>query len=205
MTAIIPSRQFMLAAASVLGLSLPAIGAPSGEPASGEQQTLTERSENASAHSDSGMEARPSTPTAGTARAASDALPAQARASEDEGNVVLPVQNQGGLTFINGGIGDRERSIMESMRREFSAHLVFSESRDRVFVSAVHVDVLDASGKRVFSLDDAGPMLWVNLPNGHYTVRATLEGRTLERRIAIAHGRTIASYFNWKDAGADRG
>ncbi len=103
-------------------------------------------------------------------------------------------------TYINGGVGSNEEKLMHRIAREFPLRLTFSERKDGEFIANVPVVIFDAGGNPVFELPNAGPMLYVMLPDGKYKVSARFKGLTESQEVDLngKEGRDL--YFHWKGA-----
>ena len=77
--------------------------------------------------------------------------------------------------FVNGGIGEDEADAMRS-RLPFLSRVVFAEGPQNAFTANVPLAIVDEQGNAVFALPDAGPLLFVILPAGTYTVSAESDG-----------------------------
>ena len=99
--------------------------------------------------------------------------------------------------YLNGGIGKDEQEFMRRSAHKFPLRMTFFESENREFITGVTVVIFDAKGKQVFELSNAGPMLYVMLPNGKYKIRAHFKG-VAESRGATLRGRKGKDlYFRW--------
>jgi hypothetical protein len=98
-------------------------------------------------------------------------------------------------TYLNGGLG-KDRSIRR-IACEFPLRISFSEGNGDEFAANVPVVISDARGNAVLVLRNAGPLLYVMLPDGTYTVTAHAHGETQTKRVTLdgARGRDIN--FNW--------
>ena len=103
------------------------------------------------------------------------------------------VQSANGIKYLNGGAGEEARAAIDAHGGEFPLRLVFSVASG-AYTVADHVEVSGAKG-RVFAIDDAGPMLLVQLPPGDYTVAASYGGKTERRRVRV--GRDVTT-VNWR-------
>jgi hypothetical protein len=106
------------------------------------------------------------------------------------------VRSVNGIDYVNGGAGEEARTAMAQMQPGFDLKLVFSNASGEYLV-ADHVSVNGRSGS-VLEVDRAGPLLFVKLPPGDYTVAASVEGRTEQRPVKVGSGlRTV----NWSFPG----
>jgi hypothetical protein len=101
--------------------------------------------------------------------------------------------------YLNGGVGTDERVAMQRLARQFPLRIEFSEREDGEFVADVPIVILGSGGNRVLELPKAGPMLYVLLPNGRYTVMARVGEVTETREVTLIgrNGRDLQ--FRWKD------
>ena len=100
--------------------------------------------------------------------------------------------------YLNGGIGVDERATMRRVATEFALRMVFSEGKNGEFVADIPMVISDSSGNSIFQLRAAGPMLYVTLPQGRYTVSARFKGVTQTRQVTLAgkDGRDL--HFHWQ-------
>lgn len=120
-----------------------------------------------------------------------------------------PVRPDLGANFINGGFGEDEVDAMRMRAREFPLRVVFADGPRNEYTANIPVTIADASGNAVFALPDAGPLLYVMLPDGRYTVSAQLDGVTKTQQVTLGRGRSADVVFHWNtqassyDAAAD--
>ena len=107
------------------------------------------------------------------------------------------VRSVGGIDYINGGAGTEARDAITAMQAGFGLKLVFSNPSGEYLV-VDHVSVKGRAGE-VFDVDRAGPWLLVKLPPGHYTVMATMAGKTVQQTVDV--GSTMRT-LNWRFAAA---
>ncbi len=103
-------------------------------------------------------------------------------------------------TYMNGGVGNDEERMMHRVAHEFPLRLTFSERKDGEFIANVPVVIFDAKGNPVFELPNAGPMLYVILPNGKYKVSARFKGLTESQEVELSGKEGRDLYFHWKGA-----
>ncbi len=102
--------------------------------------------------------------------------------------------NTNGIRYAAGGVGLDARAEMQGLAASHNLLLMFAESSgeflipDSVSVRKGGVDVLNVS--------DTGPLLYVNLPNGSYTVSASYKGVVRSKAINVA-GRTPDVVLTW--------
>lgn len=87
----------------------------------------------------------------------------------------LELMTENGISYLSGGIGDEEIAQMNAQEAQFNLHVVITnDSGD--FASNVVLNLKDAKGKTLVSINDAGPKLLVRLPAGHYTIETNAGG-----------------------------
>jgi hypothetical protein len=101
-------------------------------------------------------------------------------------------------TYLNGGVGKDEEATLRRIAKEFPLRMTFSERKDGEFLADVPVVISDARGNPVFELPKAGPMLYVMLPTGKYTVSARFKGLTETQDVTLAGKDGKDLYFHWK-------
>jgi hypothetical protein len=125
----------------------------------------------------------------------SAAVPSRLEAAMDP-----TVDRLNGIDYMSGGIGAEERARFDAAKPRFNTHFLFTAESDGEFLADVKVAVRDREGRTVFDLRDAGPMLWMQLPAGTYTVEAAYDGR-LEKTTVRVGGRLQAMHvFHWTTA-----
>ena len=107
-------------------------------------------------------------------------------------------QTLSGTTYLNGGIGKEEKEAMRGMAAEYPLRITYSQRDNGELLANVPTAIFDAQGKCVFELSDAGPMLFVKLPEGKYQVRATFEGLSQVRQVELSGSNGRNLYFHWK-------
>lgn len=101
-----------------------------------------------------------------------------------------------GTVYLNGGIGHGEQVSMHKDAHNWPLRMTFSDKSNNEFIAGVRLKVFDAHGQAVLRLRDAGPMTYVQLPQGEYHVTASYKGDTLTRTIHIGP-KGLDSNFHW--------
>lgn len=104
--------------------------------------------------------------------------------------------------FLNGGIGEDEADAMRGRAHEYPLRLIFADGPRNEFTANIPVVIYDARGNAVLSLPDAGPMLYVTLPAGRYTVTAQADGIVKTQRITLTGGQGQEVVFHWNTEAA---
>lgn len=108
-----------------------------------------------------------------------------------------------GIKFMTGGVGHDEVLSMRPHAKNFTLNLLFSEGLAGQAVTDVNVNIYDESTKLVFKIKGAKPLLYVNLPDGTYTVVAIYNGVKLRHKLTTSAGVNQKVILNWKNVDLD--
>jgi hypothetical protein len=97
-------------------------------------------------------------------------------------------QQQNGVSYISGGVGQDEQNAMRALRSDYNLRLTFATKQTGAYRSDVQLDVVDAKGNSVLSVANTGPMLFARLPPGVYRISASAEGKTFKRSVKLGTG-----------------
>lgn len=111
-----------------------------------------------------------------------------------------PVQQQGSVQYVSGGIGLDESEAMKAAAKDYPLALTFAAQRDGQadYVANVSVTIRDAHGKSVLQTTAEGPYMLVKLPAGNYKISATYNGQAQNRNVAVQNTGTARAVFEWK-------
>ncbi len=101
-----------------------------------------------------------------------------------------------GTVYLNGGVGQNDEARMHKDAHNWPLRMTFSDKSSNEFVAGVKLKVFDKAGHAVLRLKDAGPMTYVQLPQGDYHVTAAYKGDTLTRSIHIGP-KGLDANFHW--------
>jgi hypothetical protein len=128
-----------------------------------------------------------------------------AAAAAASGALAMPApRHSGDVQYMTGGVGEDEARAMQADAQHWPLALEFAVQRGprAEWLADVDVHITDRHGRDVLDTITDGPMLLARLAPGDYTIRADANGRTIERHVHVAPGRTAKSVFVWP-AGAD--
>jgi hypothetical protein len=111
-----------------------------------------------------------------------------------------PVQQQGSVQYVSGGIGLDESEAMKAAAKDYPLALTFAAQRDGKadYVANVAVTISDAQGKAVLQATAEGPYMLVKLPAGNYKISATYNGQAQQRDVSVQNSGTARAVFEWK-------
>lgn len=101
----------------------------------------------------------------------------------DSTGVQVQRQEQNGIAYLSGGIGEDEAKAIQQTTG-YNLHMTFAVGAENKYIPDVDVVIEKAQGQPVLTLQDAGPLVYVQLPAGKYNVIATRNG---EARNLVFH------------------
>lgn len=109
------------------------------------------------------------------------------------------VQKSGAVEYLTGGVGLDESTAIKSASGQWPLSLVFSVQADgrAQFASDVKLEIHDAKGALALDVTATGPYLLARLAPGSYSLRATLAGKTLERKVQVKKGASSRVELVW--------
>jgi hypothetical protein len=102
-----------------------------------------------------------------------------------------------GFPYLYGGVGSDERDIMEEKGRAYNLKLSFA-AKGGAFLSDVKLVMADKKSGEIVSLVTDGPLFFIQLPPGNYTVRAAFRNETKEiRALTVGKDKTVRRTLIW--------
>ncbi|WP_336333464.1 carboxypeptidase regulatory-like domain-containing protein [Pseudomonas putida] len=111
--------------------------------------------------------------------------------------VQLQPQEQNGVRYLQGGIGQDEANALRKTTG-YNLHVELSTGPEGKFQSGAAVDIHNAQGQPVLSVTDAGPLLYVQLPPGKYKVTGNAEGGTVQQLVTVGGNAPTTVNLNWR-------
>jgi len=107
--------------------------------------------------------------------------------------------HENGVTWVSGGIGKDEADAMRALASRYDLRLVMAEAQKprAAYLADIAVKITDANGKKVLDIRSKGPLLFLKLPPGRYTVSADVAGRTLTRAFTVKEGISRQAALIW--------
>ena len=116
-----------------------------------------------------------------------------------QGQFPTPMQ-QGGVIYISGGVGDDEIATMKAVVNAYNL-LISNSEKDGSFTAGIDVTIRDGHGGVVLDAKDTGPLLYVKLPPGDYTLDALYHGVENVREATVGPKRPTEVNFLWPTLG----
>jgi hypothetical protein len=114
----------------------------------------------------------------------------------DSAGVQVQRQEQNGIAYLSGGIGEDESKAIQQTTG-YNLHMTFSVGSQNEYIPDVNLLIQKAPGQTVFTLSQAGPLVYVQLPAGKYTVVATRNGEERRDTANIGSGAARNLVFHW--------
>lgn len=95
-----------------------------------------------------------------------------------------PMQAQGAVRYVCGGIGVDESSAMRAGMKTHPLSLLFARA-DGAYLADVGVTITDAAGQPALKIKATGPVCLVDLPAGKYTVEADSGGTVKKHAVTV--------------------
>lgn len=110
-----------------------------------------------------------------------------------------PVQVQGAVSYITGGIGEDEAAAFKHAAATYPLELLFAQKArpNDEFLADVRVSVRDRSDNSLLDTTAEGPFLLVKLPAGKYKIEAEYRGERKHQSVEIRPGSHQRAVFVW--------
>ncbi|WP_052406233.1 carboxypeptidase-like regulatory domain-containing protein [Paraburkholderia heleia] len=110
-----------------------------------------------------------------------------------------PVQHQGDIAFLSGGIGLSESTAIKDAMHRYPLTIEFAGTghSGNVYLANVPVEIYDLHGHTVLKTTAAGPFLLASLPDGQYRVTARYNGKDESREVQISPSAHVHEFYLW--------
>jgi hypothetical protein len=116
----------------------------------------------------------------------------------DMSAVQLEPQEQNGISYLTGGIGQDESQAMQQTKG-YNLHMTFSTGAGNEYLSGIDLVIQTVKGQTLLSLSQKGPFVYVKLPADQYLVVATFNGHEERRTVTLDGKSTGTLNFHWSD------
>lgn len=107
------------------------------------------------------------------------------------------IQNDSGIRYVSGGIGESERTELAAISNQFNLYLMFAQQGSGEYLSAVSVNISDARSQSILTAESKGPLFLVKLAPGDYNVEVTPTGE-------VGHGQAQRKTAHVGESGQSR-
>ena len=98
---------------------------------------------------------------------------------------------------ISGGVGSGAREQLAQQAQGYELKLVFTSNKG-AYLADVPVQISDGKGNVVADAVSQGPWMFVDLPRGSYTVKATYDGKSESRKVTVGTSQKTVQ-FRWSE------
>jgi hypothetical protein len=106
------------------------------------------------------------------------------------------IQQQGGVSFVSGGVGQDESQALRSAASEWPLSLRFT-ARSGEYLADVHVTITDTHGTNVLDATSRGPYMLVKVPPGRYSIHVSHADISKTSAVTVAASHTARATFTW--------
>jgi hypothetical protein len=108
-----------------------------------------------------------------------------------------PVQHQGNVAFVSGGVGSDQAAALKDQMHKYPLVLEFAgkAQQGNEYLADVPVHITDMKGATVLKTTSHGPFMLASLPNGRYTITASHDGKTQQRVVEVNHASHTRAFF----------
>lgn len=110
-----------------------------------------------------------------------------------------PAHHTGNISYLSGGIGSDQSAAFKAAMPRYPLSLEFARqsANGNEYLANVPVKIADAHGQPLVSTRADGPFMLVTLPNGHYVITASHDGKTVQRPVDIGKTSHAHEAFVW--------
>ena len=110
------------------------------------------------------------------------------------------IHDQQGVRYVSGGMTKDELAEMNRMAPRFPMHIVMIDHKmQHQPIKGVDVTVRDVSGNVVLEATSEGPLMFVEVIGGRYTVEAAYKGETLKETKDLTGRRYLRLRFTFNE------
>lgn len=108
-------------------------------------------------------------------------------------------QTVNNITYVSGGIGKSEATLMKALANDYQLEVVFIKKlgEREEYIADVRVQVLDEHLNSLLDIQTEGPYLLADMPKGRYLVTAEYEGVVKKQWASISGGKHQRLVFWW--------
>ncbi|WP_237179495.1 carboxypeptidase-like regulatory domain-containing protein [Paraburkholderia sacchari] len=134
-----------------------------------------------------------------SAFAATMSTPNTSTPSATAASALPPAHHAGSVSYLSGGIGSDQSAAFKAAMSRYPLSLEFARqsANGNEYLANVPVKITDAHGQPLVSTRTDGPFMLVTLPNGHYVITASHDGKTVQRPVDIGKASHAHEAFVW--------
>jgi hypothetical protein len=102
-----------------------------------------------------------------------------------------------GYDYLSGGVSSEEREIVKETGKSYNVQIAFAEKRG-AYLADVSLVIQGAKGQEIVAVSGSGPLFYIQLPPGDYSVTATYDGATKHiQHLQVVKGRSVRQTLTW--------
>jgi hypothetical protein len=105
---------------------------------------------------------------------------------------------QGGVTWVSGGVGEQELQQIRQMQGLYNLHLLFALQGSGEYLAGIPVTIADGRGTTLVSMTAEGPYLFAKLRPGRYKITAEHDGQVQTRTVSVPASGAASQPFYWR-------
>ena len=111
----------------------------------------------------------------------------------------IEIHEQQGVRYVTGGMTESEKDELGKLAQRFPIHIVLLDNAQEQPIKGVDVTVKDVSGNVVLQATSEGPLFFVDVIGGRYTVEAAYDGETLSETKDLTGRRYLRLRFTFNE------
>jgi hypothetical protein len=111
----------------------------------------------------------------------------------------IEIKQQQGVRYVTGGLTEEENKQMGKLAQRFPMHIVFKVAGQDEPVQGVDVTVRDISGNILLQAKSEGPLFFVDVIGGRYTVDAEYAGEKQSQTKDLTGRRYLRLRFTFNE------
>ena len=105
--------------------------------------------------------------------------------------------NEHQISYQTGGIGQEELDGLSQNDANYNAQFSFANASDRAYLNGLQVRIVDANQQTIFDDQEVGPLLYLQLNPGSYTITAINDGVEKQHQFTIKEGSKLSEVMTW--------
>ncbi len=111
----------------------------------------------------------------------------------------IEIKQQQGTRYVTGGMTEEENKQMGKLAERFPMHIVFTAAGQDEPVEGVDVTVRDIRGTVLLQAKSEGPLFFIDVIGGRYTVDAEYAGEKQSQTKDLTGRRYLRLRFNFNE------
>jgi hypothetical protein len=102
-----------------------------------------------------------------------------------------------GFPYLTGGVSTEEREILKASGKAYNVQLTFAE-KGGAYLSDVNLVVTGAKGEEIIAITTNGPLFYMQVPPGSYSLSASFKGETKKvKSLIVGKDKTVCQTLVW--------